>query len=820
MTLRLKWAPILITVILPALPLTAVRARADQPYAPSKDYDLESVRTHLWFDLAQRKVRGEVSESLSALRDDVTTLTLDSVGLIIDNVTVDGKPAKFTTGADKLSVSLARPAKRGEQHELFIKYEGRPKKGLYFILPDENYPHQPQELWTQGEAEDTRNYIPIYDYPNDRLTSEMILTVPASWITISNGKLLSVKAAADGETKTWDWKQSEPLSSYLISVIAGDFVERDDTWRGVPLRYVVPRGQEYKIETSFSHTKQMLDLFSQKLGVPYPWAQYAQTFVDDFTEGGMENTSATTLTVRELVNPALAAETRTGADVVESHELAHQWFGDLVTTKDWANLWLNEGFATYFEHYWTEQHFGADDAAYEFWREQNQWFRQKRMYPVAIVNRNFKDSDEYAGDIYTKAGWVLKMLREKLGDAEFFHALHVYLETYRGQNVVTADLQSSIEKATSINTDEFFHQWIYRAGAPQFQVSYTYDEAAHQVKLEVHQTQKIEGLVGLFDVPIDVEITTADSHETFPIEVSQAAQSFTFSADAAPKMVLFDKGDKILKSLDFKKPPAELIYQLKNAQGITDRTDAAVALGNVKDNSEVVASLGDAAQQDSFWGVRAEALRALGRIGGASAEQAILPELHDEKPWIREVAVQQLGSFKDDASLSGKLETLATGEVAYRVRAAALNSLATMKAPGAYDALAAAVKTNSPDNVVRNAALDALGKLGDDRAVPLLLEWSATGQDIHTRQIAIMAVARLDKKNKEITKALVAYLHEPYFDVRYWGLFAIGSRGDLDAVAPLEELLKSDDVTASERTMIEQQVAELKAHANTTPAKN
>jgi len=810
----------LITVILPALPLTAVRARADQPYAPSKDYDLESVRTHLWFDLAQRKVRGEVSESLSALRDDVTTLTLDSVGLIIDNVTVDGKPAKFTTGADKLSVSLARPAKRGEQHELFIKYEGRPKKGLYFILPDENYPHQPQELWTQGEAEDTRNYIPIYDYPNDRLTSEMILTVPASWITISNGKLLSVKAAADGETKTWDWKQSEPLSSYLISVIAGDFVERDDTWRGVPLRYVVPRGQEYKIETSFSHTKQMLDLFSQKLGVPYPWAQYAQTFVDDFTEGGMENTSATTLTVRELVNPALAAETRTGADVVESHELAHQWFGDLVTTKDWANLWLNEGFATYFEHYWTEQHFGADDAAYEFWREQNQWFRQKRMYPVAIVNRNFKDSDEYAGDIYTKAGWVLKMLREKLGDAEFFHALHVYLETYRGQNVVTADLQSSIEKATSINTDEFFHQWIYRAGAPQFQVSYTYDEAAHQVKLEVNQTQKIEGLVGLFDVPIDVEITTADSHETFPIEVSQAAQSFTFPADAAPKMVLFDKGDKILKSLDFKKPPAELIYQLKNAQGITDRTDAAVALGNVKDNSEVVASLGDAAQQDSFWGVRAEALRALGRIGGASAEQAILPELHDEKPWIREVAVQQLGSFKDDASLSGKLETLATGEVAYRVRAAALNSLATMKAPGAYDALAAAVKTNSPDNVVRNAALDALGKLGDDRAVPLLLEWSATGQDIHTRQIAIMAVARLDKKNKEITKALVAYLHEPYFDVRYWGLFAIGSRGDLDAVAPLEDLLKSDDVTASERTMIEQQVAELKAHANSTPAKN
>ena len=814
MTLAPKRAAVFGALFLLALlPLIARLARADEPYAPSKDYNLQSVRTHLWFDLPERKVRGEVSESIATLRDDLTSVSLDSVGLDIQNVSVDGKPAKFSTSSDKLSILLAHPAKRGEQHELLIKYQGRPKKGLYFILPDENYPHQPQEVWTQGEAEDTRNYIPIYDYPNDRLISEMILTVPASWITISNGKLLSVKPDEGGDTKTWYWKQSEPLSSYLISVIAGDFVEKDDTWHGLPLRYVVPRGQEYKIDTSFNHTKQMLDLFAQKLGVPYPWAQYAQTFVDDFTEGGMENTSATTLTVRELVNPALAPETRTGADVVESHELAHQWFGDLVTTKDWANLWLNEGFATYFEHYWSEQHFGADDAAYEFWRDQNQWFRQKRMYPVPIVNRNFKDSDEYAGDIYTKAGWVLKMLREKLGDAEFFQALHDYLETYRGQNVVTADLQKSIERTTSINTDEFFHQWIYRAGAPQFQVSYSYDDAAHQVKLDVTQTQKAEGLVGVFDVPVEVEITTAGGRKSFPIEVSQAAQNFTFPADSAPKMVLFDKGDKILKSLDFKKPPAELIYQLKNAEGVADRADAAVALGNVKDNSDVIAALGDAAQHDAFWGVRVEALRALGKIGGA-AEQAILPELHDEKPWVREIAVQQLGNFKQDSSLPGKLETLASGEVAYRVRAAALNSLAAMKAPGAFDTLAAALKTNSPDNVVRNAALDGLARLGDDRAVPLLLEWSATGQDIRTRQIAIMAVARLDKKNKDITKALVAYLHEPYFDVRYWGLFAIGVRGDLDAVAPLEEMLKDQNITASERTMIEDQVSQLKAHAN------
>jgi len=796
---------------LPALLLASGVGRGDQPYARSKDYDLQNVRTHLWFDLEQRKIRGEVDERIAAVRDDVPQIKLDSVGLTIHSVTVDGDAAKFSTTADQLLVSLNHPAQRGEQHEIFIRYEGRPKKGLYFILPDANYPLQPQEIWTQGEAEDTRNYIPIYDYPNDRMTSEMLLTVPGSWVTISNGTLAGVKEEPDG-TKTWDWKQSEPLSSYLISAIAGDFVEKDDRWRGVPLRYVVPRGQEFKIDSSFADTKEMLDLLSSRLDISYPWAQYAQTFVDDFVEGGMENTSATTLTVRELVNPALAAENRRGADFVESHELAHQWFGDLVTCKDWANLWLNEGFATYFEHFWNEHHYGADDAAYEFWREQGQWFREKRLYAVPIVDHNFKDSDEYAGNVYTKAGWVLKMLREQLGDADFFRGLHDYLQTNRGRNVVTADLEKSIEEATSMNTDKFFHQWIYRAGAPQFQVSYSYDDAAHQVKLDVSQTQKVEGLVGLFDVPVDVEITTASGQKTYPIELSQAAQSFTLPANGAPLMVLFDKGDKILKMVEFKKTPAELLYQLGKAESVTDRVDAAVALGRIKDNSEVVGALRNAVEHDAFWGIRVEALRALGKIGGSEAEQSVFTALNDEKPWVREVAVQQLGNFKEDSSLPSKLAAIASSDKAYRVRAAALTSLADLNAPDAYDTLVAAVSTDSPDNIIRDAAIVGLGRLGDDRAVPLLLEWSGPGKDQRTRQAAMMAVGRLDKKNKEITSRLVAYLHEPYFDVSFWGLFAIGERGDVEAIGPLQDLLKSDDVTANQKTMIESQIEVLKAH--------
>jgi aminopeptidase N len=778
-------------------------ARADEPYAPNRDYDLQSIRTHLWFDTSQRKIRGEVTEEISALRNNVDALKFDSVALQIQAVTVDGAPAKFLTTASQLIVSLDRPAAIGERHEIFIRYEGQPHKGIYFILPDKDYPDIPAEIWTQGEAEDTRYYIPLYDYPNDRTSSEMILTVPSTWITISNGQLVKVTGETGG-MKTWDWKESV-LSTYLISVIAGDFAEQDETWNGIPLRFVTPRGDETTIPSTFSRTKEMLELFSAKLGVPYPWPQYAQTSVDDFVAGGMENTSATTLSTHDLIDPRLAMEERIGSDDVYSHELAHQWFGDLVTCKDWGNLWLNEGFATFFEHYWMEQHYGADEAAYEYWRDQANWFRETRLFPVPIVNRHFTDSTDYAGDIYDKAGWVLEMLRDKLGDADFFAGLNHYLQQHAGENVVTADLQKSIEQATAINVDRFFHQWIYRAGAPKFEVSFTYDNSAHQVKLDVKQTQKLEGLVELFDVPVEIEIATADGRKTFPVEINDASQSFTFPAASAPLMVVFDKGDKILKSVTFQKDPALWIHQLKHGATVPDRADAAFALGSVQNNADALAALGEAAQHDAFWGVRVEALHSLGKLGSADAEKfVLLAATSDPQPWVRQRAVHELSSFKQDASLGAKLTDISARDAAYHVRAAALETLAEIKAPNAYDTLLAAINSDSPQDILRDAALDGTGMIGDPRAVPVLLAWSAPGKPFLARQTAIEAVGNLDRKNKDITNALISYLHEPYFDISLGAVFALWERGDRDAIGPLQEMLKDGDYNLSEQTYIEQ----------------
>ncbi|HKO05706.1 MAG TPA: M1 family aminopeptidase [Candidatus Acidoferrales bacterium] len=820
-TLARLWSRALLLSGVPLLVValaTPLGVRADAPYAPTRDYDLQSVRTHLWFDLEQKKIRGEVSESIALLRDGVTELKLDSSELKIQSVSVDGKEAKFTTPANQLVVALDRPGKRGEKRELVIKYEGQPKKGLHFVLPDKNYPGRAKQIWTQGESEDTHFYIPIYDYPNDRTTSEMFLTVPAAWITVSNGHLVGVKTEADG-MKTWHWKQAETLSTYLITAVAGELVEKDDTWRGIPVRYVVPKGREATIDATFSRTKLMLDAFSDRLGVKYPWAQYAQVAVEEFG-GGMENTSATTLTTEGLANPILFPERKYHSDGLLSHELAHQWFGDLVTCKDWANIWLNEGFATYFEHYWMEAHYGADDVAYEFWQDRAGWFQQENLYKFPIVTRDTDPAAnflELSGNVYTKGGWVLKMLRSEIGDENFFAGLRHYLEANRGQNVVTADLQKAMEQATGINVDKFFHQWIDRAGAPKFEVNYKYDEAAHQVKLGVKQTQKVEGLVPLFDVSLDVEITTAAGRKAFPIEVSKADETFTFPAESAPLMVLFDRGDRVLKSVEFKKEPAMLIYQLKNAASVPDRADAAVALGELKDNADAVAALGDAAQHDPFLGVREEALTALGKMGDAAAQKEVLAALNNEWPWVRQEVVNQLGNFKDAASLGPKLTEIAANDKAYRVRAAALGSLARVKAANAFETLAAAVKADSPDDVLRLAALRGLGALGDTRGVPVLLEWAAPGKPFNCRSAAIGAVAGLDKGNKEITKALISFLREPYTDVSISTVFALGRRGDPDAIGPLEDLAKSGELNIFGSPFVEGQVAALKAQATGKP---
>jgi aminopeptidase N len=801
-----------------------VSLRADEPYARTRDYDLQHSKIILRFDVDQKKVIGEVIHALTTLRENTSKIEFDSVGLTIQSVTVNKAPAKFETTAEKLVVPVAA-GKVGDKFEIDIRYEGKPTKGLYFILPDKDYPNRPAQIWSQGESEDTRYYLPTYDYPNDRLTTETVLTVPASWLTVGNGKLIGV-ANASNNMKTWTWRESVPSSTYLITVVAGEFDELKDSLRNLPVTYYAPKGRGDRLPINYSRTPAMIELFNKKYGVDYPWEKYAQVMVDDFVAGGMENSSATTNTSSSLVNPKLAAEYPTGQDDLISHELTHQWFGDYVTCKDWGNIWLNEGFATFGETVWTENHFPKEQSEYQRWTDARHWFASTNLFGKPIVRYDFDDSSEFDGNAYTKGGWVLLMLRHQLGEDAFNRALKHYLEVNRGRNVVTADFVKAVEESTNSDVDQFFNQWVYGAGAPKFDISYAYDNTKHQIALIVKQVQKVEGHVGLFHVPVDVEITTAAGAHLYPVVVSKQTEAFSLPASSEPLMVLFDKGGNILKKAEFHKEKKEWLYQLKNAADFSDRADAAVALRTFKEeaehsdgkaeakNEDVIAALADAAANDKTWGVRAVAAESLGEVGGPAAAKKIIEALKSAKePWLRARMVAALGNFKDDKDVFARLQNVAEQDTSYRARAAALQALGKLKAPNAFAILSAAIAADSPDDFLRNAALRSLGPLGDDKAVPVLREWVIPGKPMETREAAIFSLARLQKDNKEITSQIASYLPEHHFGVRMAALAALGARGDASAIPALEQLLKSEDLSIEVAPMIKEQIAHLKRPA-------
>lgn len=780
----------LAALLLLAVLSLAAAARADEMFARSRTYDLQNARIELRFDLAERKVLGEVTHTLAPLKDGLRELEFDSVDLRIESVTVDGKAATFDTTPSKLRVQLAAPVRAGQKLSVGIRYHGQPRRGLYFVLPDKDYPDRPAQIWTQGQTEDTRHYIPIYDYPNDRTASEMIVTVPAAWTTVSNGRLVSSKPAANG-MRTWHWRQSLPHSTYLIALVAGEFDVTTEIAGSVPLSYYAPRGRGNRLAPTYERTPKMIEFFSAKFGA-YPWDKYAQAMPDEFVAGGMENTSITINTSDSLTHPDLVAEYVTNQDDLISHELAHQWFGDLVTTKDWGNVWINESFASYLESLWFEHHYGPDVAAWNGWNEQNQWFGNERMFAYPLVTYNVDSFVQVTGNVYGKGSRILHMLRHELGDEDFFRALRHFLAKFRLQNAVSADVARAIEESTGKNVDPFFQQWIYGAGAPRLTVSYAWDAESKLVKLSVSQTQKPEGSVGIFSFPVAVDVMTAAGTQSHRIRISKPEETFSLPAEEKPLAVVFDPWNVILKRVEFKKDAADWIAQLGHPS-VTARLDAARALGAMKDHAEALAALGRTARSDNFWAVRSEAVSALGRIGGAPAEEHVQAALADESVAVRRAAIEVLGRAKESAAAAARLERVLREDKAWRVREAALGGLARLKTESAFDIMQQAIAAESPDGILRNRALESLGGLGKNEAVPLLLQWSATGKPERSRIAAIGSLAQLEKKNQEITRALLAYMEEPRRSVRFqFAVFgALLQREDPAVAEPLQRWLDS-----------------------------
>ena len=497
---------------------------------------------------------------------------------------------------------MPRALKRGAETEIAVEYSAAPRRGLYFVGPDDGYPHKPVEAWTQGEDEDSHYWFPCYDYPNDRATSEVIATVPEKFTAISNGGLIANTHDPSARTRTFHWRHDVPHSTYLITLAAGEFVAIEERAGNVPVLYYVHPGREEDARRAFGNTPRMIQFFERIIGVPYPYAKYAQVAVTDFIFGGMENTSATTQTADTLHDERAHLDFK--SDPLVAHELAHQWWGDLLTCRDWSHAWLNEGFATYFEALWCEENLGADEFAWNLRQDREAYLAEdSHSYRRPIVCNRYRAPIElFDRHLYEKGSLVLHMLRREVGDALFFKSLNLYCNRHRGGNVVTRDLEQAFEDVTGRNLEWFFDQWVHKEGHPEIEVSSSFDDKQKLASVTIKQTQKTSATTPLFRFTTELALMDADGNETrHRVEIREAEQVLNFPVDKAPKSIRFDPSFVITKTLKHKRGREALEIELEHASEAIRRASAARELGK-EGSPQATAALKDALLGDKFWG--------------------------------------------------------------------------------------------------------------------------------------------------------------------------------------------------------------------------
>jgi len=773
-------------------------------------FDIKHVKLELTLDVENKGLHGTATHILTPINDGLTFVEFDAAELQIDKVVgwegwLEGHPQSISQGPSsnngtllsysyedsKLRIDLGSPHKAGKETTIQIEYHCTPRRGLYFNAPDASYPGRPRQVWTQGEDEDSRYWFPCYDFPNERFTSEIIVTVPREWTTISNGRLVSVKE--NGRAKTYHWSQEMPHPTYLMSLVAGEYTEICEEWNGSPILYYSPPGREEDTRRAFGKTPKMMQFFVDKIGVPYPWAKYSQVTVADFIFGGMENTSATTMT-DSLLHDA-RAHLDYSADGIVAHELAHQWWGDLLTCRDWSHGWLNEGFATYFELLFREYDLGVDEFRYTVYQDANSYLQEDSgRYRRPIVSNVYNQPvDLFDRHLYEKGGLVLHMLRSLLGDQLFWKALHHYCVKHQGGNVTTEDLQRAIEEATGKNMDWFFHQWVYKGGHPDLKVTYSWQEDTSTAQLTISQTQTTNDLTPIFRMPIQVAFVTpstdsgqaSEGSQGFRINLSQKEQTFYFPLKGKPLMVQFDPGYWCLKTLDFTRTKEMLLYQLKHDDDVIGRIQAAQGLAKLG-APDCVQALKEAVLSDTFWGVQAEAARALGTIKSESAMNALVECTRVSHPKARRAVVSALGEFKEEATFKALLPFLEHDE-SYFVEAEAARAVARTKHPEAFTALSRVLGRPSFNDVLTVQAFSGLGELKDERAIPMTKEWSAYGKPSRVREAALVCLGKLGDGKSDVVEFLIGYVDDPWLRARSSAVMALQELKDDKAISALSQ---------------------------------
>ncbi len=764
---------------------------AKQHYARDKTFHVNHFKLDLVPDFQEKKIWGRCTTYLTAIDNGLTYVDFDAVELAVKSVKDEGGTSlKFETFDGKLRVHFASKANLGERVTTAIEYETKPRWGMFFSSPDEYDPKRPIEVWTQGEEEYSRYWFPCYDFPNEKSTSEITVTVPENFTVVSNGKL--VEAVKKNNLIVFHWLQEVPYSTYLTSVVAGEFTEMKDVYEGIPILYYVPKGREGDANRSFSETPEMVKFISEYTGVKYPYAKYSQVTVSDFIFGGMENVSATTLT-DQILHDERAHLDYSNNDLVV-HELAHQWFGDLLTCRDWSHAWLNEGFATFFEVLYKEHSLGIDEAQYHVMRDIELYIEEdKERYRRPIVSKTYIDPNEvFDRHLYEKGALVLNYIRYLLGEERFRRAIRHYTSKFKQQNVETDDFRRAIEEATGRNLEPYFEQWFYKGGYPELSVKYEWVESQKSVKLTITQNQAVEAETPVFNFAVDVAVVLRDGKRRVEkVKVEEKEATLFLPAEERPASVIFDPGNWLPKTIKLERPVEDSLFDLREGTQATERIMAARHLATVA-SDKATRALEESLLTDKFWGVGAEAARALGKIGTNHAKKALLTALQKvEHPKARRAIVAALGEFRGD-DIGSALQKTLDNDVSYFVEGEAARSLGKSGHSEAFEVLQRALSKDSFSDEIRAGAFDGFGELKDNRAIELAFEWTGPGHSYRARRAAALCLGKLGKGKHEVVRHLFRLLKDPEFRVRVSVCGALAEIADPMSIPELEKVEGAD----------------------------
>ncbi|MGI4874167.1 MAG: M1 family aminopeptidase [Janthinobacterium lividum] len=693
----------LFSAALPGCLLLAITAQAQAPSTPAADpntpyrasatkvNDLVHTKLAVRFDYAKHYLYGQEWVTLKPHAYATDSLRLDAKGMDIKAVALMNgtkqQPLKYDY-ADKLNlrINLGRSFKPGEQYIVYIEYTSKPDefkskgsaaitdaKGLYFINPDSATKGKPVQVWTQGETEGSSVWFPTIDRPNQKTTDEIAMTVPAKYTTLSNGRLVSQTPAGPG-LRTDTWRMEQAHSPYLFMMAVGDFKVYKDTWRGKEVNYYLEPKYAPFAKQIFGNTPDMLEFFSNRLGVEYPWNKYSQIVVRDYVSGAMENTSATLhgeflqqtdkeLTDREYQNESVIA-----------HELFHQWFGDYVTAESWSNITVNESMADFSEGLYAEHKYGQDEADAHSYTYRQAYLRNPQDAGKNLVRFHYNDKEDVFDLVsYQKGGAIVQMLRTYLGDDVFFAGLQKYLKDNALGNGEAHQMRLAMEAVSGQDLNWFYNQWYFGSGQPVVTIDYNWNAAAKTQSVTIKQTQAGQ----IFQLPIAIDYYVKGKAQRQRVMMTEATQTFTMPLAAQPELVNVDAEKNLLWQKTDNKPLAASLYQYSHAPLYVDRREALTAALAQQTTDANARAVVQAALKDKYYGLRRSAAIGL-KLDDKTVAAAAAPAVRqmaatETNAQARAGALLALGKLKDKQDEKAVVDAL--GSPSYTVQAAALQTL-------------------------------------------------------------------------------------------------------------------------------------------------